>query len=144
MCKSRIGDFGQPESSRSEEGGEWKNEAWADLRSERRIKSQFQGVGVRAEIFGRLNGLALGIYNRLVAGGRFSGKRISARAQWRLNALIFGGGYPDTSWFLYPTRSISTHEAMVRMRIRFLQKTPRFRGSLHISGNCAWWRRRQH
>ena len=39
------------------------------------------------------NGLARGIYNRLVEGDWFSEKQILAEAQGRLNALISGRGF---------------------------------------------------
>ena len=74
-------------------GGEWKNEIWTDLRSERRMELQFSGVGARPWIPERRNGLARRIYNRLVADGRSWGKQILSEVQWRLNALISAGGY---------------------------------------------------
>ena len=40
------------------------------------------------------NGLLCGIYDRLKAGDRFSGKQILAEAQWRLDSLISGDGFP--------------------------------------------------
>ena len=43
----RLGVFGPPLSIQTGEGGEWKNELSTELRSERRIKLFFQGVGAR-------------------------------------------------------------------------------------------------
>ena len=64
----------------------------ADLRSDRRTKLQFQGAGAHPWVLERPNGLARGIYNRLVAHDCSSGEQIPADAQWRLNALIHAGG----------------------------------------------------
>ena len=91
--RSRIGVFGRPQSTQMDGGGDWENEVWTDLRSKRSIKNQFQQVGARPWILGRRNRLARGIYNRLVAADRFSGKQISVDVQQRLNALISGSGY---------------------------------------------------
>ena len=66
---------------------------WADLRSGRRITLRIRGVGARPWIARRRNGLARGIYNRLVAEGRFCGKQILAEVQWRPDTLIPGGAY---------------------------------------------------
>ena len=60
-------------SIRKDEGCERKQEVRADLFSERRIKLRFQGVGGRLWILERRNGLARGLYNRLVAADRFPG-----------------------------------------------------------------------
>ena len=79
-------------------------------------------------------GLARGICNRLLADGRFPGKQISAEAQWRLNALISAGG---NSAYRLVFGSIAKVGALVRIRICFLPRIPRLRGSLHNSGNCA-------
>ena len=76
------------------EGGEkWENEARADLLSEWRIKLELLGVGAHPWLLGRRNGLARGIYDRLVANDRVSGKQILAEYQWCLDTLIFGGGF---------------------------------------------------
>ena len=51
-------------------------------------------VLVRASrILDRCKGRARGIYDRLVAGDRLSGKQIFAGAQWRITALTPGGGF---------------------------------------------------
>ena len=54
---------------------------------------QFQGLGAHPWILQRRNGLARGIYYRLVTDARFSGGQISAEVQWRLNTVICGSGY---------------------------------------------------
>ena len=64
------------------EGGEWENELWADLRTERRVKVQFQGVGAHPWKLERRHGLARGIYNRLVEDYRFSNMPIPSEVQW--------------------------------------------------------------
>ena len=88
FCSSWIGVFGPPSSIQTDEGGEWKNELWAELRSERRIKLLFQDVGAHPWILGRRYGPARGIYNRLKVDARVPGKQILAGARWRLNTLI--------------------------------------------------------
>ena len=55
------------------EGGEWENDSWVDLRTDRHIKLQHQGVGARPWILERQNGLARGIHNRVHADGRYAG-----------------------------------------------------------------------
>ena len=92
-CGARIGDFGQPECIRMDEGGGWKHEVLADLCSERAIKVQFRGAGARPWILERRNGLARGTFNRLAADGRSSGKQVISKVQCCLNTLISGGGY---------------------------------------------------
>ena len=54
---------------------------------------EFRGVGARAWILERRNGLARGIRNRSAGDGRFPGRQLFAGAQWCLYALIPGGGY---------------------------------------------------
>ena len=76
-----------------DEGGEKENEVRADLRPERRAKLQFRGVVAHPKVLERRNGHARGIYNRLVADNRYSGKQISGEVQRRLNTLISGAGY---------------------------------------------------
>ena len=73
FCNSRIGVFGPPSCVQMDEGGEWNHELWAELRSERQIESLSQGVRAHPWIFGRCNGLARGIYNRLKEGDRVWG-----------------------------------------------------------------------
>ena len=75
-------------------GGEWKHEIWTNLRAERRIRLQLQGARARPWLLERRNGIARGMDNRLVGGGRFSGKRILSEVQWCLGTLIFAGGFP--------------------------------------------------
>ena len=50
LRNSRIGVSGPPQSVRMDEGGEWKNGVWAELRSERRITLRFQIVGAHPRI----------------------------------------------------------------------------------------------
>ena len=76
-----------------DEGGEWQNELWAGLCSERRIKLLFRGVSAHHWILERRNGPAHGIYNRLKEDDRFPVRQILAGAQWRLNTLTSGGGF---------------------------------------------------
>ena len=90
--KSGIEVFGPPQCSLMDEGGEWENDAWAELRSDRRINSFLRRVGARPWILGRRNGHARGIYDRLMGDDRFSGKQILAEAQWRQNTPMSGGG----------------------------------------------------
>ena len=49
-----------------DERGEWKHGISADLRPERRIELQFRGAGAQPWLLERRNGIARGIYNRLV------------------------------------------------------------------------------
>ena len=88
-----IGIFGPPKAIQMDEGGEWKNEVWADFCTGRRIKLFSQGAGARPWILERRNGLARGIYNRMMADGRFSGKQVLTGAQWCLNTLISASGH---------------------------------------------------
>ena len=81
---SRIGVSGRPHEIQMDEGGEWKNEVWTHLPSERVIKLQFQGVGAHHWILGRSNGPARGIRNLLAAIGRYSGNQVLAAAQWQI------------------------------------------------------------
>ena len=75
------------------EGGEWQNEIWTDLRSEHRIQLLFQGVGAHSCILERRNGITHGIYCRLVADDRFSGWQILPKVQWCVDTLVSSGGY---------------------------------------------------
>ena len=76
-----------------DEGGKWKHEIWTDLRAERRIELQFRGAGAHPWILERRNGLARGIYSRLV-DDRFASRQILSEVQWGLNTLISAGGFP--------------------------------------------------
>ena len=53
---SGIGVPAPTQCIQMDEGGGWKNEAWAELRSERRIKLLHQGFGAHPWILGRRNG----------------------------------------------------------------------------------------
>ena len=88
-----LGFLANLEGIQMVEGGEWKNEVRRDSRSERRIDLQFQGAGARPWFLERRKCLTRGIYNRSVAGNRFSGKQISSWATWRFNALMSGRRY---------------------------------------------------
>ena len=66
----RMGISGAPKCSQMDEGGEKKNEVWADSCPERRIKLLFPGAGARPGILDCRNGVARGIYHRLTAGDR--------------------------------------------------------------------------
>ena len=74
------------------EGEEWKNGIWTDLRSDSRIKFQFQGVVARPWTLERRTARARGIYIRFVEDDRFTGQRILSEVQWRLNSLVSAGG----------------------------------------------------
>ena len=76
-----------------DEGGEWENELWTELRPDRRIKLLFQCVGAHPKVVGRRNGIAHRIYNRLRSDDRFPGEQILAEVQWCLNTLISEGGF---------------------------------------------------
>ena len=56
-------------------GGEWENDLWVDLRADRYIKLQYQGVGAHPWILGRRNGPARGIYNRMNADRRYASRQ---------------------------------------------------------------------
>ena len=87
-------------------GGNWKNEVRAVLRPGGEIKSKSRWVGARPWIPGRENGLARGIYTRLVAGDRFSWKQILTGGQSRLALLIQVAGIRAAYWLLGPIRRI--------------------------------------
>ena len=93
FCNSWIGVVGPPVSIQMDEYEECENELRTDLRSDRRIKLLFQGVGARPWILERRNGFARGTYNRLKEDDQDLGKQIPAEVQRRLNALISGGGF---------------------------------------------------
>ena len=71
----------------------WENEVWTDYCSERCIKLLFQGAGAHPWLLERRNGLARGIYNRLVEDDRFSSEEILGEVQWRLNAMLSTSGF---------------------------------------------------
>ena len=93
FCAGWLGTFGPPKCLQMDEGGERKNEVWADYCTERRIKLLFQGVGAHPWLLGRRNGLARGIYNRLVEDDRFSSEEILGEVQWRLNTMLATSGF---------------------------------------------------
>ena len=68
FTSSWVGVFGAPKCLHLDEGGEWENDLWRDLRAGRRIKLVFQGAGAHRWILERSNGLARGIHNRLKEG----------------------------------------------------------------------------
>ena len=53
---------------------------------------QFQGVGAPSWVLEPRNGLARGIFRRLVADDRFPGKQFSIGVLRHHNALLSGGG----------------------------------------------------
>ena len=122
-----IGIFGPPKAIQMDEGGEWKNEVWADFCADRRIKLFFQGVGVHPWILERRNGLARGIYKRMMADGRFSGRRVLTEVQWCLNTLIPASEYSAFQLVF------GSNPAM----ICFLPRIPRRRGSSPNIGNSV-------
>ena len=65
----------------------------ANLCAGRRIKVQFQGVGAPPWLVERRNGLAGGIYNRLVRDDGFSNKRIPSEALRRLKTVLSASGF---------------------------------------------------
>ena len=69
-------------------GGGWKDEIWADLRAERRLKLQFQGIGAHPWLLERRRCLARGIYNRLIENDRFPNRQILSEVQWCLDTAI--------------------------------------------------------
>ena len=81
------GASGPPKCVPTDEGKKRKNEIRTDFRTERRIKLQFQGVGAHPWLLERRNGLAGGIYNRLIEDDRFSNTTFLAEVQWHLNAM---------------------------------------------------------
>ena len=76
FAASWIPVLGKSPCFRVDSEGEWENEVWTDLRSERNIRLQFQCKGARPCMLGRRNGLARGIYSRLHEDGRFVGRAI--------------------------------------------------------------------
>ena len=68
-----------------DKGGEEQNEVWADYCSEQRNEPRPRGAGAQTWILGRRNGLARGIYNRLIADDWRTGRQILAGAQWCLD-----------------------------------------------------------
>ena len=76
-----------------DEGGERENEVWADYCSERRTELFFQGVGAHPWLLERQNGLARGIYNRLIEDDRFSSGQILSEVQYCLNTMLSSCGF---------------------------------------------------
>ena len=66
---------------------------WTEVRSERRMKVLFQGVGARPWILERRSCFARGMYNRLKEDDRSFGKQILTEVQWRLSALTSSEGF---------------------------------------------------
>ena len=93
FCGGRLGASGPRMRIQMDEGGEWENEVWADLRAERRIKLQFQGVGDHPLLWEGCKAPARGICNRFVEDGRFMNKTILSEAQWCLNTMLSACGF---------------------------------------------------
>ena len=106
-----------------DEGGEWKNDLWVDFCADRYVKLLFQGVGAHPWILERRNGLARGIYNRMISDGRFSGRQLITEVQFCLNAMVSTSGFPHTNWFLEATLRI-TLDGETGMRTSYLLRTP--------------------
>ena len=117
-CGTQMGVSGQLESIQTNEGGEWGNEVWADLCSERRIKLQSQVAGLHPWILERRNGLARGFLSPSRGRSLFGesdflwGSMVSESSHigWRVFGL--------STHFLDPTLSISPG-GMTDMRIRW-------------------------
>ena len=77
----RRWSFGWPGGIQTDEGGARENDIWTALCAQRRIRVQFRGAGARPWILKRRNGLGRGIYNRLMADGRFSRRRIPSEVR---------------------------------------------------------------
>ena len=93
-CASLVAVFGKPRIMRMDEGGEWKNDLWVDLRADRHIKLQHQGVGAHTPwISERRDGLVRGIYNRMHAEGRYAGRRLISEVQFCLNTMPSTNGF---------------------------------------------------
>ena len=108
----------------------------AELRSDRRIKLFYQGVGVHPWILDRRNGLAQGTYNRLMEDDRPSGEQILREVQWRLNTLISRGVYPAYQMVFgsIPVDLFGWEDG--DKDLTFAQDASPS-GHLRISGNCA-------
>ena len=50
-------------------------------------------MGAHPWLLERRNGLARGIYNRLIEDDRFSNKTIPSEVQWRLNTMLSASGF---------------------------------------------------
>ena len=61
----------------------------------------FLGIGAHPWILERRNGLVRGIFNRLREDDRFSGERILAEVQRRLNTRISGGEFSASQMALW-------------------------------------------
>ena len=72
---------------------EWEDGVWPDRCTGCQIMLQFQGEGAHPWLLGRPNGLAQGISNRLVAGDRFSGKKIRCGVHFCMVALLSAVGF---------------------------------------------------
>ena len=75
-----------------DEGGEWQNDLWVDLRADRYIQLQYQGVGAHPWIPEQRNGLVRGIYNCMQADGRYAGRQLISEAQFCLNTMLSTSG----------------------------------------------------
>ena len=93
FCFSWIAVFGEPRIVQSDEGGEWKNDIWVDLRADRYIKVQYQGAGAHLWNLGRRNGLARGIHRRIPADGRYAARQLIPGVEFCLNAMLSTNGF---------------------------------------------------
>ena len=90
---SPIAVFGEPQIIQMGEGGEWENDLRFDLRADRYIKSQFQGVGAHPWISERRNGPVRGIYDQMNAEGRRAGRQLIAAGQCYANTTLSTNGF---------------------------------------------------
>ena len=74
------------------EGGERNDDLWVDLRADRYIKLQFQGVGAHPLSFERRAGRVRGIYKRMHFDGRYAGLQLISEVQFCMNALLSTNG----------------------------------------------------
>ena len=124
FCAGWSGTFGPPKSLQMDEGGEWENEVRADYCSERRIKLFFQGVGEHPCLWERRNGLARGIYNRLIEDDRFSSGEILGEVQWCLNAMLSSSGI-SAYHMVFGFDPADFLDGVIATKTYYLRKIPR-------------------
>ena len=118
-----------------DEGGEWENDLWVDLRTDRYIELQYQGVGAHPWISERRDGLARGIHNRMHADGRYACGQLISEVQFCVNAMLSTNGFSAHQLFAANPQITSAGE--MRMKISSLRKIRRFLGNLLLSGNSV-------
>ena len=75
------------------EEGEWKNDLWVGLQTDRYIRLQRQGAGAHPGISEQGNALARGIYNRINADGRYAGRQLITEVQCCMNKMLPTNGF---------------------------------------------------